>query len=212
MSLDHFEVHLRQQYEFIKALIVAGLPRVVCAGTCLEYGNHSGQLNEVLDTRPITPYGFAKDALRRQLQFLAREMPFELTWARLFYMYGDGQPTTSLYPQLKAALSNGDSSFAMSSGEQLRDYLPVESVSKLLVALALCGMHAEIVNVCSGTPISVRSLVEKWLRESERKIELHFGKFDLPAYEPLAFWGSNALLRSVLGEDVHSEITQFVHA
>lgn len=40
------------------------------------------------ETRPDNPYDCAKDALRKQLQFLQSAQPYKLTWARLFYMYG----------------------------------------------------------------------------------------------------------------------------
>ena len=78
------------------------------------------------------PTGIAKDTLRRRLQTLQAECSFSLTWARLFYMYGDDQPATSLWPSLKAAALAGRSEFPMSGGEQLRDYLPVEEVARSL--------------------------------------------------------------------------------
>jgi UDP-glucose 4-epimerase len=68
----------------------------------------SGQLKETLETKPNTPYGFAKDTLRRQLQDLQKVEPFNLTWARLFYLYGEGQSDASLLPQLKRAVENGE--------------------------------------------------------------------------------------------------------
>ena len=37
--------------------------------------------------------------------FLQAAHPYKLTWARLFYMFGDGQPATSLFAMLKAAVA-----------------------------------------------------------------------------------------------------------
>jgi dTDP-6-deoxy-L-talose 4-dehydrogenase (NAD+) len=149
----------------------------------------SGQLSETLETRPDNPYGFAKDSLRRQLEFLQQTIQFELTWARLFYMFGDGQSEGSLWSQLKRAVERGDDTFDMSGGEQLRDFLPVSSVAKYLSELALGGRGLGIVNVCSGTPISVRRLVEGWIRDNHWTIRLNLGHFPYPDYEPMAFWG-----------------------
>ena len=75
--------------------------------------------------------------LRRQLGHLKEIKPFALTWARLFYLYGEGQAENSLLPQLKKAVEQGDKVFNMSGGEQLRDYLPVAEVARRLVSLAL---------------------------------------------------------------------------
>jgi dTDP-6-deoxy-L-talose 4-dehydrogenase (NAD+) len=154
-------------------------------------------LTETRPARPITAYGFAKDTLRRQLEFLGQNQPFDLTWARLFYTYGEGQAPTSLLPLLAAAAARGDTHFAMSSGEQLRDYLPVRDVAAKLAALALRDSGAGIVNVCAGKPISVRGLVDSWIAENGWRIVLDRGKYPIPDYEPMAFWGDDALFNSL---------------
>ncbi len=198
-SLHHIESELPAQYRFLRGLIGAGLRSLVVSGTCLEYGLQSGPLSEEVPTRPESPYGFAKDALRRQLEFLKTAKPFALTWARLFYLHGDGQPSTSLLPQLRAAVAAGESVFKMSGGEQLRDYLPVDEAARILVALALAGCDAGAVNVCSGAPISVRRLVETWIRDNGWTISLNLGHFPYPDFEPIAFWGERRKLDVILG-------------
>jgi nucleoside-diphosphate-sugar epimerase len=107
-------------------------------------------------------------------------------------MYGEGQPETSLFPQLKKAVAAGERAFKMSGGEQLRDYLPVGEVAQRLVDLALTAPNLGPVNVCSGTPISVRRLVEGWIEEFGWKIELELGQLPYTDYEPMAFWGVDA--------------------
>lgn len=198
-SLHHFESELPRQYQFLNALVKAGLPSLLVTGTCFEYGMQSGSLTEDLPTQPSNPYGYAKVALRRQLEFLRAVHPFAFTWARLFYVYGDGQAKSSLYPQLREAVSRGDRSFNMSGGEQLRDYLPVDEVARLIVELAIRKSDAGVVNVCAGKPISVRRLVEGWLAEHRWAIQLNLGHYPYPDYEPMAFWGDRRRLDSILG-------------
>lgn len=190
-SLHHFERELPAQFAFLSAAVAAGVRHIVVAGTCFEYGMQSGALHEQLDARPGNPYAFAKDALRRQLEFLQREQPFELTWARLFYMHGEGQAPGSLWPLLRGAVERGDPTFPMSGGEQLRDYLPVNDVATLLVALADLPHGAGIVNVCSGRPVSVRSLVEGWIAAHGWNIRADLGRYAYSDFEPMAFWGDN---------------------
>ncbi len=197
-SLHHFEEELPAHYRFLKGLIESGLQNLVVAGTCFEYGMQSGPLNEDLETRPSSPYGFAKDVLRRQLEYLQQVWPFSLTWARLFYSYGEGQAENSLLPQLRRAVEQGHKMFNMSGGEQLRDYLPVAEVGKYLVALAMMAENNGIVNVCSGTPISVRKLVEGWIKENGWRIDLNLGHYPYPNYEPMAFWGNSSKLEMCL--------------
>lgn len=201
-SLHHFETELPRQFRFLKAMVEAGLPSLLVTGTCFEYGMQSGPLSEELVALPGNPYGYAKDALRRQLEFLKAVKPFDLTWARLFYMYGEGQPKSSLYPQLKDAASRGERVFNMSGGEQLRDYLPVGEVARLISILAVHQSGAGCVNVCAGKPISVRKLVEGWLAENGWDIGLNLGHYPYPGYEPMAFWGDRRRMDAILNNNV----------
>lgn len=194
-SLHHFESELQIQYHFIKTLIESGLSSVLITGTCFEYGMQSGPLSEDVESRPNNPYGYAKDALRKQLEFLKQLKPFSLTWARLFYMFGEGQSNTSLYTKLKEAVSRGETVFDLSGGEQLRDYLYVTEVARTIVRLALSGSDIGTVNICSGKPVSVRRLVEQWLIEHNWEIKLNFGHYPYPDYEPMAFWGDATKLQ-----------------
>jgi len=197
-ALHHVERERPAQYRWLKAMAQGGLRRFVVAGTCFEYGLQSGPLHEGLDSRPVNAYGHAKDALRRELDLLRRQQPFGLTWARIFYLWGDGQASSSLWPALRAAAQRGDATFPMSGGEQLRDYLPVETAAAYLVALARSASDHGIVNVCSGQPASVRALVEGWIRAQGWTIMPARGHHPYPAYEPMAFWGDDSKLQRFL--------------
>ena len=188
-SLHHFEEELPRQYAFLSTLIRSGLSSLVIAGTCFEYGMVSGELSETALPQPSNPYGYAKNALRCQLEYSQAPHPFSLTWARLFYMYGEGQSPRSLFSQVRESVNNRHEIFNMSGGEQLRDYLHVSQVAQYLVELAMSSRNPGIVNVCSGKPISVRRLVERWIKENGSNIQLNLGFYPYPDYEPIAFWG-----------------------
>jgi nucleoside-diphosphate-sugar epimerase len=190
-SPAHLQTELPNQISFLGNIVSHGLPALVAVGTCLEYGQQSGALAADKETRPTTAYGCAKDSLRKDLQSLKSRHPYKLTWARLFYMYGDDQPATSLFPMLKAAVRAGQKEFPMSGGEQLRDYLPVDEVARQLVDLAVSPGDPGPINICSGQPVSVRWLVETWIEQNGWNIEPVYGKLPYPDYEPMAFWGSS---------------------
>ncbi len=192
-SLHHFETELPRQYQFLETMIESGLPSLLVTGTCFEYGMQSGALLATMPTKPTNPYGYAKDALRQQLEYLKSTSPFNLIWGRLFYMYGEGQSKNSLFPLLKDAVLRGDQVFNMSGGEQLRDYLPVVEVARQIVQLAIAQRDIGAVNICSGKPISVRRLVEQWVAENNWEIKLNLGYYPYPDYEPMAFWGESTI-------------------
>jgi nucleoside-diphosphate-sugar epimerase len=197
-SPHHVEHELPVHRSFLSALLAAGLGALTVTGTCLEYGLRSGALREDMPTAPVTTYGKAKDELRKELERLRRDRPFNLTWARLFYLHGEGQAAGSLLPQLEGAIARGDATFNMSGGEQLRDYLPVDEAARYVVVLALNGRDNGIVNVCSGQPVSVRELVEGVVTKHGSSIGLNLGHYPYPDYEPMAFWGDRQKLNRYL--------------
>lgn len=197
-SPHHVEHELPLQQRFLAAMVGAGLPRLVVTGTCFEYGMESGALAESAEPRPVVGYAVAKDRLRQALVREQQQAPFSLTWARLFYLWGDGQRENSLWPSLQRAAARGDATFPMSAGEQWRDYLPAPEAARLLVALALHGGDAGIVNVCSGRPQSLRELVERWIREHGWSIRPDYGRYPYLDYEPMRFWGDRSKLDTTL--------------
>jgi len=185
----HISKNLPADLAFLEAAVKSGVPHMLVAGTCLEYGMQYGPLTEAMETTPTTPYGFAKDALRKALQLLQRERPFTLQWMRLFYMYGEGQNKNSLLAQLERAIHEGQAAFNMSKGDQLRDYLSIQEVALNFVRTLENPQCNGVINCCSGQPVSVFDLVKEHCREKDSQIHLNRGFYPYPDYEPLAFWG-----------------------
>ncbi len=197
----HFEKNLFNSYFFIKNLITGGLRDITVLGTCFEYGMRGGMLNEDLESAaPANAYALAKDALRKFLEEFKKTYDFNFKWVRLFYLYGEGQNKNSILEQLKTAIKNKEKVFNMSGGEQLRDYLSVEKAAEYIAKISLQNEVTGIINCCSGKPISIRGLVEKYLEENNVNIELNLGYYPYPDYEPMAFWGDNTKLKRIINE------------
>lgn len=198
-STQHVESELPRHMEFLSSLADQGLPRIVVAGTCFEYGLTEGQIKETDPIAPVTEYARAKALLHEHLLRIAPDT--EIVWARLFYPYGPGQDPESLYGQFQRACETGAELFPMSPGDQLRDFLPVEETADYLARLAVLKFKEPlVVNVCSGRPISVRQLVETWTKNYPCSITLQTGVYPYPAHEPHNAWGDSRLLRSLLGD------------
>ena len=156
-----------------------------------------GCLNEDMPVMPATAYAIAKDNLRKQLVQLQAQHNFQLKWVRLFYMFGAGQNPNSLLSQLEKALQNGEKSFNMSGGEQLRDYLPVEKVAAYICTIALQNKVTGIINCCSGKGITVKEFVQNYLKEKNKTIALNLGYYPYTDYEPMSFWGDDGELKKI---------------
>lgn len=200
-SIEHINTELPIHFNFIKSSIKLGIKNICITGTCFEYGIQFGALSESIETKPVTAYGYAKDSLRKQLQYLKNEEVFNLTWLRPFYIYGDDQPDSSLYSQLRIAVEQAKPFFNMSGGEQLRDYLHIDELIDKIINLAILQKDLGIVNVCSGSPISVRNLVEQWIKEKSWNIQLNPGYYEYPSHEPMAFWGDITKFNNIMNLD-----------
>ncbi len=193
-SMAHVDTYWLQHYRFLTNLLTNGLTNLTVTGTCLEYGLQSGCLSENLPTQPTTAYGLAKDTLRKALSLFVTGQNVSVKWLRLFYMYGRGQNPKSLLAQVEAAVLRGETTFNMSKGEQLRDYLPVTDVARNIVRIARQQAVTDVINCCSGQPIAVRTFVERFMQEHNYHLTLNLGHYSYPDYEPLAFWGNNQKL------------------
>ena len=156
----HTDLELKFQKIFLKNIIKMGIKNLFIAGTCFEYGNIEGLLNEKAKIYPITEYGKAKNALRVYLEKLNKTYNFKYTWGRIFYLYGKYQSKKSLYNQLLKAIKM-KKTFKMSSGKQIRDYLAIEEACKLILLLVKNNKNNKIVNICSNKKITIKDLVKK---------------------------------------------------
>lgn len=200
-SSFHEEINLPRHFSFLKNLISNGLDDITVTGTCFEYGMQEGCLSETMDTKPGNSYGRAKDSLRKKLEDLQTELNFSLKWVRLFYMFGKGQNPNSLLSQLDAALMKGDDTFNMSGGQQVRDFLPVETVAKNTVSIATQKKINGVINNCSGIPVTVQKFVEDYLEQINKRITLKLGHYPYPDFEPMKFWGDTTKLKQALQDD-----------
>ena len=195
----HITENLPRHYLFIENLITNGLKDVTISGTCFEYGMQEGKLSEDLVCYPDNPYAIAKDKLRTQIEnILLKRCNINFKWVRLFYMFGYGQNANSLFLQLTKALNENKETFNMSGGEQIRDFLPVETVARNIIKIANQNVITGIINCCSGTPVTVKQFVENYLTTNKKCIKLNLGYYPYSDIEPMEFWGDDSKLNKII--------------
>ena len=197
-SSHHLEHELPLHTSFLSNALRSGVPHVVAAGTCFEYGLAEGLLEETTPARPTTLYAEAKVRLHDAVSSVAGALGGSLTWLRPFYVFGPGQPPTTLWGQLHAAMERGDVEFPMSGGEQTRDYLDVEQIALLMAEISVRAGENSVLNVCSGRPTRIRDLVNSWIAEVGSPIRPALGAIPYSASEPMHAYGSTARLDTFL--------------
>ena len=194
----HISKNVPSSFNLLSNLIDNGLNNITIAGTCMEYGNQEGKLNEMISCNPNTSYSIAKNKLRLKLLAFQKEKLFNLKWVRIFYMFGKGQNEKSLFYQLDNAIKLNNETFNMSKGDQLRDFLPVEVVAKYLISIAEKNDNIGIINCCSGKPIKVIDFVKSYINQQKSSIKINPGFYPYSDIEPKCFWGDNTKLKKIV--------------
>lgn len=151
----------------------AGVARFVGVGTCFEYDTTAGYLGTGTPLKPESPYAAAKTAAYLALDAFFRDAGIGFAWCRLFYLHGPGEDARRLMPYVRQRLAQG-LPVELTSGTQLRDYMPVQEAARELAHHVL-GDRQGAINVCTGRPETVRSLVEAVADEFGRRDLLRFG-------------------------------------
>ena len=155
------ETHLSGLMNLVDCLDTERLHGFVQVGSSDEYGAQPAPQKETMREMPIAPYSFAKAAATHFIQTLAGTEGFPGVVLRPFLVYGPGQDEKRFLPQvIRGCLA--DEEFKTSEGRQLRDFCYIDDVVEAMVRAALLpSVKGRVVNVGSGTPVSIREVIRK---------------------------------------------------
>lgn len=167
--------------------IQAGVKHFIGVGTCFEYKLPNAEITETSEPGPVTLYAAAKLALYGMLARRFAEAGTDFTWARLFYLFGEGEHPARLFPTLHRKLSAGEP-MLLSSGDKIRDFLDVAEAGRLIATLAETRQTG-VANVCSGRPVTIRQIAEEIADIYGRRDLLEFGAVTVHPRDPEAVAG-----------------------
>ena len=171
----------------------AGVPRVVVAGSFAEYGRSADCYDFIPVNAPLLPttaYAASKAAGFMAAWSYAIEAKIEMCYLRIFSAYGEGQYAGNFWPALREAAQSGRD-FPMTPGEQVRDYVPVEDIAQEVVHAVVRGDidagSPLVLNVGSGTPVTMRAFAEYWWARWHAPGKLLPGAVPYRPNEPMRF-------------------------
>ena len=189
---------LEQNIFFLKNFLNSKIKKIFIMGTCFEYGKRSRELRERFKTNPCNNYSRSKDKLQQKLFKIFKYRGPIVLWGRLFYIYGEGQNPRTLYGQLNRSIKEKKEIFNMSNGDQTRDYLNINNVIKIVISILIKSNKSDVINICSGRPVSLKNLVKKWLKKKKYKLKVNYGYYKNSINEAQNFWGSTHKLKKIL--------------
>lgn len=177
----------------------------VFAGSCAEYASKLShepfRESDALTSKGL--YGATKAAGGLCHIAMARASGLPLAHLRLFHVYGAGEKPHRLTTSLFIALKQGKR-VALSSGEQIRDFIHVDDVTSAFDAvgagLTSGGLPTGAYNVSSGEGVKVRTVCEgiASLMGADNSL-LGFGDIPLRPDELEFVVGDGSVLESAIG-------------
>lgn len=189
---------LSNHYKFMCSLIDGGLKQLAVMGTMHEVGYYEGAIDEGTPCYPISPYGIAKDALRRSIQLYAKSHDCILQWIRAYYIVGDDLKSNSIFAKIRTAVLDGKKSFPFTSGKNKYDFIEIEELGLQISAVITQKDVSGIINCCSGKPMSLGERVEAFLKENNLDISLEYGVFPDRDYDSPCVYGNDSKIRMIL--------------
>lgn len=179
--VDCYQTNVADSLQLWLRAADAGIDRFVIAGSCFEYGK-SGERYESIPANaplmPTGPYHASKASATLAAIGLSTQRKVKTQILRPFHVYGEGESEERFWPSLKkAALSGQD--FPMTTGEQIRDFTPVDLVAEKFLDAAtatdLPSGSPKLKNVGTGNPQTLREFAESWWQRWDAKGKLLFG-------------------------------------
>ena len=181
-SINNFD-WLVSSLHLLNGFAESGGTRALCAGTCFEYDLRYGYCNENLTpTVPSTYYGSCKHHLQSIGEKYADKKCFDFAWGRIFYPYGPYEYPTRLVPSVIHSLLRDDPA-QCTHGNQIRDFLYVADIADAFVTI-LNSEVTGIINIGSGTPVSIKQLVMQIAQLLGKESDIQFGALSSRENEP----------------------------
>lgn len=181
----------------LQGYVELGGRKFLGAGTMSEYDFSHGYLRE--GATPLTSkflYGQCKASIYNIGQAYSSQNGVDFKWARIFNLYGPHEKEARLIPAVITASLKGED-IRVSDCIKFQDYLHVFDAATGVVDLFESNVQGAV-NICSGAPVRLRTIVEKIVELTAFKGKVLWGA--IPSYfEDLVITGCNMRLIKEVG-------------
>lgn len=170
--------NLTAPLQLFNEAVKVGVNKFVIAGSCFEYGLSGEEFDFIpveASLKPTLTYAASKAASSSVFYQFAIQHQVNLSYHRIFQIFGEGEAPSRLWPSLKKAALAGED-FEMTEGDQIRDFIAVEDVAQYFINACLkedlIPGKPEFFNVGSGMPQSIFEFSQFWWNKWQAKGKL----------------------------------------
>jgi nucleoside-diphosphate-sugar epimerase len=147
------QINLDSSLTFIDLLSSYPETKNIFIGSCLEYGDLTGVVNELEKGKNLTDFGKTKSRIHKHVL----EQNLQFTWLRPFYLYGRYQHSNALVNYIHNRISTGQE-IQLQNPDKAHDFVYVIDLIRIIRMIEKSNISNEIFNVGSGTLTSVTEM------------------------------------------------------
>lgn len=207
-AADFYRINTVGTTALLEAVLATGRPvgRVVLASSANIYGNNpSSPIVEDERPAPINHYAASKAAMEMMARQWGGRLPIVV--ARPFNYTGRGQRSEFLIPKIVEHFIERKAFIELGNIDVIRDFSDVRDVAGIYVKL-LNAPAGTIVNICSGTGTSLRSVIDYCSRATGHAIDIRINPAFVRADEIRQLIGSDLRLVQAAGLEMRKDLGQ----
>jgi nucleoside-diphosphate-sugar epimerase len=196
-----YRVNVIGTLNLLQACVDAGVTprRILIASSANVYGNAAeGKLLESQSPAPVNHYATSKVAMEYLVRTWCDRLPIVVT--RPFNYTGIGQASQFLVPKIVSHFQQKVVDIELGNLEVERDFSDVRTVAKIYRRLLEVDCAGETVNVCSGRPYSLRSIIGMLEEIAGYEINVRINPAFVRANEVKTLLGSTEKLHRLVGD------------
>lgn len=208
-KVNTFNANVNNTICLLEAIVkseVSATARVLTVGSSEEYGRVSPEsmpIDENTGLNPISPYGISKATVYMLAQHYYHSYGLQIIHARPFNHIGAGQGlgfVTSDFAYQVAQIEEGRIKPIIRVGNLSgqRDFLDVRDIVKSYTTLIARGTPGQVYNICSGSPVKIRAVLDFLVLQSSKSIEIITSPELLRPVDIPLYIGSNEKLKREL--------------
>jgi nucleoside-diphosphate-sugar epimerase len=208
---EQFRLHVDAAIHLTDALSGRPLERFIHVGSNAEYGIAPCPHPTTVQETPVTAYAASKLAGSKLVLARAQSEDLPATVVRPFLVYGSGQSEHTLLQQAIHAAQTGKD-FAVTGGDQTRDFTAVEKFRDDILAVAMLPASdavGRIYNLCTGIETSVREALAL-IQETYPAFNPSFASLPYRKTEVMHSAGEPFL--PVTKQEAHAALRRFIKA
>jgi nucleoside-diphosphate-sugar epimerase len=199
--LDFYRVNVIGTLNLLEACAAVGhTPRkLLIASSANVYGNvTSDAIDESFPVTPVNHYASSKAAMEALVRTWFDRLPILVV--RPFNYTGRGQAPNFLVPKIVGHFARREPSIELGNIDVARDFSDVRYVANAYEALLDSDVAGEIVNVCTGTPYTLRNILSAASDLTGHELEIRVNPAFVRQTDVKMLAGSPAKLRSLVPE------------